>query len=277
MKKISLVILFIILNAIGYGKSDAAIDWLNGKIISIGNSNMAINEQGIPVDIETNSVLSISEARSISYEKSKEKALINAINTISAMQVDNEKKIADLIKTDSEVRKNIYEVIEKNSIYKDVTSDYLTSSCRLELNTGYLTEAINYRFPKDSFPIQDNIEISTLYSSIIIDVRGLSIKPMLIPSIINENGLAIYNKNFINPDDAIKYNVVSYVYTEKDAIKHKKAGKNPLFCVALKNINGNPVISDSDVKKIFSHKKNIEYLKKCRVIFIIDRLRYESD
>jgi hypothetical protein len=95
---------------------------------------------------------------------------------------------------------------------------------------------------------------------------------MLIPAIINESGLEVYNKNFINPDDAIKYNVVSYVYTEKDAIRHKKAGKNPLFCIALKNINGNPVISDSDIKKIFSHKKNIEYLKKCRVIFIIDRL-----
>jgi hypothetical protein len=271
MKKAFLII-FIILTTISYAKNDVTVDWLNGKIISIGNSNMAIDEEGYPVDVETNNALSISEARTISYERSKERALSNAINTISAIQVDSEKKIADLIKTDPVVRRNIYEVIEKNSIYKDVTSNYLTSSCKFELNTGYLTEAINYQFPQDNFPIQDNIEISTLYSSIIIDVRGLGIKPMLIPSIINESGLEVYNKNFINPDDAVKYNVVSYVYTEKDAIKHKKAGKRPLFCAALKNLNGNPVISDSDIKKIFSHKKNIEYLKKCRVIFIIDRL-----
>ncbi|MCL2154644.1 MAG: hypothetical protein FWH53_03150 [Leptospirales bacterium] len=272
MKKFFLIILFIILNTISYGKNDATIDWLNSKIISIGDSNMAIDEEGNPVDVETNRALSISEARNISYERSRERALVNAINTISTIQVDNEKKIADLIKSDPTVRKNIYEIIEKNSTYKDVTSNYLVSSCKFELNTGYLTEAINYNFPKDNFPIQDNIEISTLYSSIIIDVRGLGIKPMLIPSIINESGLEVYNKNFINPDDAVKYSVVSYVYNEKDAIKHKKAGKNPLFCVALKNINGNPVISDDDIKKIFSHKKNIEYLKRCRVIFIIDRL-----
>ena len=276
MKRTFLIVLFIIINTISYGKNDASIDWLNGKIISIGSANMAIDENGVPIDVETNNALSISEARSISYERSKEKALNNAINTISAMQVDSENKIADLIKTDPVVRRNIYEIIEKNSKYKDVTSNYLISSCKLELKTGYLTEAINYSFPKDNFPIQNNIDISTLYSSIIIDVRGLGINPMLIPSIVNENGLEVYNKNFINPDDAIKYNVVSYVYTEKDAIKHKKAGKNPLFCIALKNINGNPVISDNDIKKIFSHKKNIEYLKKCRVIFIIDRLRHES-
>jgi len=277
MKKVFFVIIFIILNTISYGKNDVTIDWLNGKIISTGSSNMAIDEEGNPIDIETNNAISISEARNISYERSKENALINAMNSITAIQVDSEKKIADLIKADPVVRRNIYEIIEKNSIYKDTTSNYLTSSCKFELNTGYLTEAINYQFPKDNFPIQNNIEISTLYSSIIIDVRGLNIKPMLIPAIVNENGLEIYNKNFINPEDAVKYNVVSYVYTEKDAIKHKKAGKNPLFCVALKNINGNPVVSDSDVKKIFSHKKNIEYLKKCRVIFIIDRLRHESN
>ena len=273
MKKTFLIIIFIIINTVSYGKNDAAVDWLNGRVISTGINNMAIDEKGVPVDFETNNGLAISEARTISYERSKEKAFINAINTISAIQVDSAYKIADLIKTDPVVRRNIYEVIEKNSIYKDVTSDYLISSCRLEFNTGHLAEAINYTFPQDKFPMQDNIEISTLYSSIIIDVRGLGIKPMLIPSIVNEHGLEIYSKNFINPDDAIKYNIVSYVHTEKDATKHKKAGKNPLFCIALKNINGSPVISDNDVKKIFSHKKNIEYLKKCRVIFIIDRLQ----
>ncbi|MCL1833618.1 MAG: hypothetical protein FWG49_03860, partial [Leptospirales bacterium] len=202
MKKRFLIILFIILNTVSYGKNDASVDWLNGKIISTGDAQMAIDEYGVPVDFETNRALSISEARNISYEKSREKALINAINTISAMQVDSEKKIADLIKNDPVVRRNIYEIIEKNSIYKDVTSDYLISSCKFELNTGYITEAINYSFPKDNFPIQDNIEISTLYSSLIIDVRGLGIKPMLIPSVVNESGLEVYNKNFINPDDA---------------------------------------------------------------------------
>jgi len=277
MKKTLLTAVLIISSAVGYSSNSGAIDWLNGKINSTGSSNMAIDEYGYPIDVETNQVLSISEARNISYERSKGKALANAINVINTIQVDSEKKISDLIKSDPVVRKNIYEVLEKNSTYRDVTSNYLASSCKFEIKTGHLIEAINYSFPKDNFPIQDNIEISTLYSSIIIDVRGLSIKPMLIPAIINESGLEVYNKNFINPDDAIKHNVVSYVYTEKDAIKHKKAGKNPLFCVALKNMNGNPVISDSDIKKMFSHKKNIEYLKKCRVIFIIDRLKHESN
>jgi len=273
MKKIIqyiLLLLITILPAIP-GYSVTRIDWVEGKVKSSGSSSMAIDEYGSPTDMESGKQLSISDARNISYERAKEKALIDAINIINEIQVDNEKKIKDLVRSDLAVRQTISKIIEEYSHYKDKPSGYLSSTCDLEFNLGYLLTAINYNFPVDRFPVSDNIEISTLYTSIIIDVRGLNIKPMLLPSIINENGLEVYNKNFIKPGDAVKYNPVSYVYNEKDAIKHKKAGKHPLFCAALKNMNGNPVISDDDVKKIFSHKKNIEYLSKCRVIFIIDR------
>jgi len=272
MKKINQYIFIILFTSIStFSANTSRIDWIEGKVKSTGSSSMAIDEHGIPIDMETGKQLSISEARNISYERSKEKAMIEAINMINGIQVDNEKKIKDLVLNDVIVRQNIAKVIEEYSRYKDIPSGYLSSSCELEFNLGYLLTAINYSFPCDSFPSRDDIEISTLYTSIIIDVRGLGIKPMLVPSILNENGLEVYNKNFIKPADAVKYNPVSYVYTEKDAIKHKKAGKHPLFCAALKNMNGNPVISNDDVKKMFSHKKNIEYLSKCRVIFIINR------
>jgi len=273
MKKINQYVVLVLLLSVSYLplSAGARIDWVEAKIKSTGSSSMAIDEEGSPVDMETGKQLSISEARNISYERSKEKALIDAINYLNEIQVDNEKKIKDLVRTDSVVRQNISKALEEHSRYKDKPDGYLSTSCELEFNIGYILTAINYNFPEDSFPVRSDIDISSQYTSIIIDVRGLGIKPMLIPSILNESGLEVYNKNFIKPADAVKYNPVSYVYTDKEAMKHKKAGKHPLFCAALKNMNGNPVISDIDVKKMFSHKKNIEYLNKCRVIFIIDR------
>jgi len=119
--------------------------------------------------------------------------------------------------------------------------------------------------------MRSDIEISTLYTSLIIDTRGLGVKPMLLPVIYNESGLEIYSKDYFLASEALKHNAVSYVYNEKDAVKHRKAGRKPYFTSALKENNGSPVISDEDVKRLFSHKKNLDYLKKCRVIFIIDR------
>lgn len=270
-KLLCLILIIPILSSISLSRNNSRIDWLKGKIFTIGDNSLAIDEHGSPVDFESGNKISISDTRIISYERSREKALIEAIKLINEIQVDNEKKIKDLVLTDLTVRQNITRIIETYSAYKDKTTDYLATSCELELNTGYLLNAINYNFPRDSFPIHDSAGISTLYTSLIVDVRGLKIKPMLLPSILNENGLEVYSKNFINPSDAVKYNMVTYVYNEKDAMKDKKAGRHPLFSVALKNMNGNPVISDEAVKKMFSNKKNIEYLSKCRVIFIIDR------
>ncbi len=271
-KKILYIILILSFSEYTFaGNINSHIDWIEYKVKAVGNSSMAIDENGSPIDMETGKQLSITDARNISYERAKEKALIEAINIISNIDVDTEKKMKDLILNDPVVRQKISRIIEEQSHYKDKPSSYLSSICELEFNLGYLLTAINYPFPYENFPLRNDIEIPTMYTSLIIDVRSLGIKPMLIPSVLNENGLEIYNKNFINPSDAVKYGPVSYVYNEKDAIKHKKAGKHPLFCSALKNMNGNPVISDIDVKKILSHKKNIEYLSKCRVIFIINR------
>lgn len=273
MKQITkyiLITLTILYSSVSWS-APARVDWIEGKIKSTGDSSMAIDEHGTPVDMESGNKLSISEARNISYDRAKEKALMNAIIAINEIRVDNEKKVSDLVKNDMAVRQNIARVMEQYSHYKDRPEGYLSSACDLEFSLGYLLTALNYSFPGDMFPVQENIEISTQYTSLIIDVRGLGIKPMLIPSVMNESGLEVYSKNFIRPYDAVKFNPVSYVYSEKEAMKHKKAGKHPLFCAALKNMNGNPVISDSDIKKMFSSKKNIEYLSKCRVIFIIDR------
>jgi hypothetical protein len=266
-----LILILIFLAPGTESKNISRIDWINGKLYSTGNSSIAIDHHGYPVDFESGDKLSISESRNISYERSKEKALIDAINIINNIQVDSEKKIKDLILNDVAVRQNITRIIETHSYYKDKTSDSLQTTCELEFKTGYLLTAINYNFPGEAFPAPEIPGISTLYTSFIIDVRGLKIKPMLLPSVLNESGLEIYSKNYINPSYAVRHNMVTYVYNEKDALKHKKAGKHPLFTVALKNMNGYPVVSDDAIKKIFSNKKNIEYLSKCRVIFIIDR------
>ncbi len=273
MKKFknSMILIFFILIYALPGITVSRVDWIDGKIRSTGSSHMAIDESGSPVDMETGKKLSISEARNAAYERSREKALAEAIRMISEIQVDNEKKVKDLIREDPEVRQNLPKALEEFSVFRDNPSGYLSSACDLEFPLGHLLTILNYSFPGNSFPVRDDIDIQTKYTSLIIDVRGLGIRPMLLPAVLNENGLEIYSKNFIRPADAVKYNSVSYVHNEKDAIKHKKSGKHPLFCAALRNVNGNPVISDNDAKKIFSHKKNIEYLSKCRVIFIIDR------
>lgn len=251
--------------------ADKNVDWLKGIVTAKGNSPLSISENGEIINDETGSKISISTSRNISYEKAKEKAIHQAAITINDINVYSDKKIKDFIITDPEIRLKINQHMYEYSKFREKPSGYLNTSCEIEFKIGYLINALNIQFPENDFPQRDDIEIATKYTSLIVDTRGLKIKPILLPSILNEQGLAVYSRNNITGSIAVKHLAVSYTFTEDEAIKHKKAGPHPFFCTALKSLNGNPVIHDDDVKRILSHKENLTFLKKCRVIFVIDR------
>lgn len=275
MKKIFLIVLIFILSPSVYsGTPDSTrtrVDWVKGSIISENKNRIAINDNGKTIDYETGNIISYSFARDISFNKSKENALLGAVNLINEIQIDPGTKIKDLIIRDRNIRLKISQYLHEYATYKENSAGYIDTSCTIELKLGYLIDAIGINFPEEHFPQRDDIDISTKYTSMIIDTRGLKIKPLLLPSIVNETGLEIYSRNNISGKDAVRHLAVSYTYSEIDAFKHKKAGSHPFFCTALKALNGNPVVSDDDTKRFFSHKDNLTFLKKCRVIFIIDR------
>ncbi len=264
-------ILIIITAAVQVYAGPVLSDWVAGEIIVSEQSTIITDNNGNPLDNETGSIISIAEAGSRAFERAKDAALVSAVNILKKIRIDNETTLHELIDNDETVRQRFSVFLNSTVKYKEVYIDYLTRGIKLEIKIGDLLKVINYEFPQKEFPLRDDRDISTLYTSLVIDVRGLNIKPMLLPVIYNEKGLEIYSKDFISVAEAVKHNAVAYVYNEEDGIKHKKAGKKPYFCVALKSVNGSPVISDDDIKRVFSDKKNLDYLRRCRVVFILDR------
>ncbi len=275
MKKIILFMLLItcplLINAAEETGKSGSVDWVKGRIMAKGFNSIYVNESGEPCDLETGKILSISQARTIAYEKSREKAVINAAELLKKIRIDQDNHFNDLMMKNPQVRQKISLIMRKNARYRETPVDYLNTQCTLEINSGRLIEATSYHFPEEEFPLMDGREISTVYTSLIIDTRGLGISPMLLPLILNEEGLEVYSRNHIIKEEAVRHQAVSYVYDEDSALRHKKAGKKPYYCSALKNVKGCPVVSDEDLKKVYSHDDTIASLKKCRVIFIIDR------
>jgi len=272
---IPIAFIIMIISSTVYGEpansAKGHVDWIKGTVVSEGKSSIEINDNGDAVDDETGRIISYSSARNISYGKSREKAFSGVVNIINEINIDPDTKIRDLIIRDRNARQKISHYLHEYATYKEQPAGYLNTSCMLELKLGYLLNTLGINFPEEEFPLRNDIDISTKYTSLIIDTRGLKIKPVLLPAVVNETGLDVYSRNHISGKDAVRHLAVSYTFNEVDAAKHKKAGRHPFYCTALKSINGNPVISDDDIKRIYSHKENLVFLKKCRVIFIIDR------
>ncbi len=125
-------------------------------------------------------------------------------------------------------------------------------------------------------PIPDGLQLipqeitSTNYTGIIIDARGLGVKPCLFPRIYNESMNEVHSVNFAEIHNIIENGVVLYSRTELH--NNSRIGNNPLRIEAIgvmgKNLS-DIKISSSDARLIHGSKNNLKLLKECRVAIII--------
>ncbi len=252
-------------------KSKSIIDWQKGFIISKGLARITFNDSGTPVNVLTGEAISLNKAREEIYSTAKNMAIVNMTEAIKYIRVDPQNSLFDVLKNSPITQKKLAEKINKYISYKEYPADFVTSICEARLNFDNIIDSLNYDFPSHDFPVRAIMPVSTPYTGLIVDSRGMKIMPMLFPSIYSEAGLEIYGRNFIDISFSVNGGVASYCHNEDQARTDARAGEHPYFATAIKSINDCPVLSKKDVRRILSSQSTINNLKKCRVIFIIDR------
>jgi hypothetical protein len=112
-----------------------------------------------------------------------------------------------------------------------------------------------------------------IFTGLIIDCRGLGVKPALSPRVLDSGGREIYGSAYVTKEWAVKYGIVGYSKDVAKAAKLDRVGKNPGQVKAEKASGDNKtdvVISDDDAADIRSASKNLKFLSECRVIFVVD-------
>ncbi len=108
------------------------------------------------------------------------------------------------------------------------------------------------------------------YTGLIIDCRGLGLKPVMSPVIKNDIGQPIYGYKNLDPDKVIAQGMASYCYSTSDTAA-TRAGSNPLVvkAVSLEGVyRGNPVVSAADANKILAENNVSHFLENTNVVFI---------
>jgi hypothetical protein len=250
--------------------SAGAVDWNKGVIMAQGEWRAAINADGLPVEHEGGSVVSLNRARFNAYRRARERAVENMVELVKRIRVDPDTMLMDLLERNDAVQSRIVNLITAKIKVREYPVDFATSGCRVELPIGDLLYAVPYTYPSEEFPSRIDNPIQTNYTSLIVDTRGLNVQPMILPSIFNEDGLEVYGRYMVDIRHATKCGIVIYANSQDKAMKNRAAGDHPYYTMAVREIKGCPVLADRDVRKIFSGKETMTQLKKCRVIFIID-------
>ncbi|MDA3901643.1 MAG: hypothetical protein PF637_14125 [Spirochaetes bacterium] len=268
MKHFSIILLLFTLPLLGDYRpfAKAEVEWSRGIITSRSADSV---ERDIRLKKEP--TVSINRLRMTSYSRAQQNTRELIATFLLEMQIEPGYTLQHLLESSEYTRERISYILNNSIKFRQHPVDFYTTECYASLTFHDIITTLPFRYENEAFPEFSSHGQPTLYTSLIIDTRGTSFKPLIFPAIVDEGGLEIYNRHMVDIASSGTSGIINYVYDEKSAHDHPAAGKHPYFTIALASAEGKPVIGYEDVRRIFSNKKNAEYLKKCRVILIINK------
>ncbi len=112
-----------------------------------------------------------------------------------------------------------------------------------------------------------------VYTGLIIDARGLGMRPAMAPKILDQDGDEVYGTRFVSREYAVDIGMVGYDKDVNQARINERVTDNPLIVKAVDASGPNKtdaVISDADAHMIHNAAANLNFLKHCKVMFILD-------
>ncbi len=114
---------------------------------------------------------------------------------------------------------------------------------------------------------------SEIYTGLVVNARGLNVRPAMSSKIIDENGQEVYGPAFVSREYAVQQGMSGYTKDMTAAESDPRVTNNPLTVKGLKTEGAGKadiVISNTDAFKLRSASEHLSFMKKCRVIIVVD-------
>lgn len=214
----------------------------------------------------------IAAARLGAERAAKADALRNILETVKGVRIDSQTLVVNAMTQSDVIRTQVQGIVRGARV---VDTRYLSDGA-VEVTVeipmaGPLTQTV---LPPTSFGTQSvPKEGSAVYTGVVFDSRGLSIRPAMAPKVLDEDGREVYGSAFVSAEWAAKYGIVGYVKDLDAAKKNDRVAANPLVVKAVK-ISGSGgsdlVISSADAQGLKDMSKNLSFLEQCRVLVVVD-------
>jgi hypothetical protein len=112
-----------------------------------------------------------------------------------------------------------------------------------------------------------------VYTGMVVDARGLQARPAMAPKVIDENGKEVYGSMNVDKEYAVQQGMSGYARDLTAAQSNPRVTNNPVSVKGIKTEGpgrADIVISNADADKIRGVSENLTFLKKCRVMIVLD-------
>lgn len=111
------------------------------------------------------------------------------------------------------------------------------------------------------------------FTGLVVDARGISVTPALIPVIQDENGQQIFGPAYASREFAVQHGMSGFYRNLKTAQQSSRVGDTPLTVKGLRTTmpaRTTIIISNTDAATIRSRSAHLDFLKQCRVVIVVD-------
>ncbi len=200
----------------------------------------------------------------------------NLLEAVKGVQVDSATTVENFVVTSDVVKTQVSGIIQGATImdkkYMSDGSVEVTVGMKLTgaLADTLLPKGVPAPMPAGAAPAANPGQI---YTGLIVDARGLGVRPAMSPKILSEDGKEVYGSARVNRDWAVREGMVGYLKDPAAAQTNPRVTDKPLSVKALK-VSGDGrvdlVISNADASTLQSVTQNLSMLEKCRVIVLVD-------
>lgn len=125
-------------------------------------------------------------------------------------------------------------------------------------------------YPPPTYTIPSS---GTAYTGLIVDARGLGVRPALAPKIIDTNGKEVYGSSMVSREFAIQQGMVGYAKDPEKARANDRVSPTPYFVKGIRAAGSNKadvVISEGNAAELLGLASNMNFLRKCQVMILVD-------
>jgi hypothetical protein len=224
-------------------------------------------------------------ARPMAIRAAKVVALRNILEAVNGIRVDSETVVRDFA-IDSDVITTQVQGIVRGA--RQVNVEYMSDgtvevimeiSMYGEFNSVLLPPTISGTpappmiLTPDTSASPGTAPASTVYTGLVIDAKGLGVRPAMAPKVLDESGQEVYGSAFVSREYAVQQGMTGYAKNVDGARGNDRVTDNPLVVKALR-VEGpgkcDVVISDMDAAMLRGAADTQSFLEKCRVMIVVD-------
>ncbi|MCW5830058.1 MAG: hypothetical protein KIT79_12170 [Deltaproteobacteria bacterium] len=123
----------------------------------------------------------------------------------------------------------------------------------------------------DSKPVDSSSDVQ--WSGLVVDARGLGLKPALVPRIYSDTGSDVYSTQVVEVENATRSGLVGYARDVGAASRHIRVASDPVLVKGVQAAGtqkSDLVVSGGDAKVVSATDRKNPYLKNARVMVVFN-------